>query len=158
MKPRILRNPRSKGALLVEMALCSVVLFAVLFGIMELGMVLYGYHSISAAAREGSRWAAVRGSISCLTPAKVANCNADAPAIESYVANLGYFGIHSSSAVAVLWCKPPTGGTVDTTCAATNKPGNLVKVKVSYSTSFGLPMFSSKSITMTSTSNTLITQ
>ena len=156
MKRRILRSPRSRGQALVETALCTLALFIFLFGLMELGLTLYFYHSTSEIARMGTRYAIVRGSRSCVVTPSVDNCNANATAIRTYVASLGYLVITSSN-VSVSWCNPPTGGTVDTTCTATNAPGNLVQVKVTYSVPL-LSLIHSTPITMSSTSEMMISQ
>lgn len=108
MKARILRNSRSKGQVLVETALCLVLLFGLLSGLMLLALTIYEYHSISQSAREGTRWAAVRGSASCTTT-HVDHCNASATDIANYVAGLGYSYITSSN-VTVLWCLPLLAG------------------------------------------------
>jgi Flp pilus assembly protein TadG len=157
MKARILRNSRSKGQVLVETALCVVLLFGLLSGLMLLALTIYEYHSISQSAREGSRWAAVRGSASCTTT-HVDHCNASATDIANYVAGLGFSNITSSN-VTVVWCLPPIGGTAGT-CSGTTKndPGNLVQVQVTYSTTLVAPMLSSKAITMGSTSQMVIAQ
>ena len=51
-----------RGQVLVETALCCIVLLAILFGIIQASLAAYSYHFIAEAAREGSRWAMVRGS------------------------------------------------------------------------------------------------
>ena len=48
-----------RGATLVEAALVSTVLFLLLFGIIEFGIVVLSYNSVSSAAREGARYGAV---------------------------------------------------------------------------------------------------
>lgn len=157
MKARILHNSRSKGQVLVETALCLVLLFGLLSGLMLLALTIYEYHSMSQSAREGSRWAAVRGSASCTTT-HVDHCNASATDIANYVAGLGFSYITSSN-VTVLWCTPPLGGTAGT-CSGTTKndPGNLVQVQVTLSTKVVAPMLSSNAITMGSTSQMVIAQ
>jgi Flp pilus assembly protein TadG len=157
MKARIQRNSSSKGQVLVETALCFVLLFGLLSGLMLLALTIYEYHSIPQTAREGSRWAAVRGSASC-TATHVDHCNASATDIANYVAGLGFSHITASN-VTVSWCTPPLGGTAGTCSAATaNDPGNLVQVQVRYSTTLVAPMLSSNAITMGSTSQMLISQ
>jgi len=53
------RTHRDKGQELVEFALLSPVLFLLLFGLMELGMAVWHYNTLSIAAREGARAALV---------------------------------------------------------------------------------------------------
>jgi Flp pilus assembly protein TadG len=157
MKLRIRHKSGSKGSALVETALCLTVFCAFLFGLMELGLALYSYHSLSQIAREGSRWAAVRGHTSCLTSSHIDHCDASAADIKTYVAGLGYLGIGTGN-VVVVWCNKPTGGTVDTTCSQTDLPGNMVKVTVTYSTQLALPMISTNALSLSSTSQMMVTQ
>src|SRR4029079_15723687 len=56
---------REEGSSLVEMGLAAVVAFMFLFGIVETSYVLYSYNYVSNAARDASRYAALRGPNSC---------------------------------------------------------------------------------------------
>lgn len=87
---------REEGATLVEMALCSSILLSLVFGIIGLSIALYAYDFVSDAAREGVRWAIVRGSQSCSNTPNLTNCNATAAQIQSYIQGLGYPGITSA--------------------------------------------------------------
>jgi Flp pilus assembly protein TadG len=49
----------SRGATMVEFAITATVLFTVLFGIMEMSTAVYDYHLVCTAAREGVRYAIV---------------------------------------------------------------------------------------------------
>ena len=160
MTARMRRSSGCKGSALIETALCFTVLFTTLLGISELAIVAYSYHSLSEVARQTSRWAAVRGSVSCgpKGSAAVVNCDATASNIQTFAVGLGYVSALTSSNVSVAWCNPPTNGVADTKCTTTNSPGNLVKVTVSYQVPLVLPMISSNLITMSSTSKMLITQ
>ena len=51
-----------RGGTLVETALSIAILLALVIGIMEVCLTIYSYHFISNAAREGTRYAIVRGS------------------------------------------------------------------------------------------------
>ena len=53
----IIRNQR--GAALVEFAIVALLLFTLLFGIIELGLIIKDYLTLSHAAREGARSAAL---------------------------------------------------------------------------------------------------
>jgi Flp pilus assembly protein TadG len=154
---RKLRNRRCQGSALIETALCLTIFIALLLGLMNVGFLVFSYHSISEVAREGARYASVRGSGSCTGAEQVTNCNATAATLQSYIAGLGFVGL-SSSNVTVKWCKPPVSGTVDTTCASTNTHGNMVKVTVTYTTDFSLPMYSTRLETLTSTAQMLVSQ
>jgi Flp pilus assembly protein TadG len=116
-RPGILRlNVRrdaqgDEGAAMVEMALvCSLLLFMI-FGIIEVSIGLYTYHYISDAAREGSRWAMVRGYNSCTntpnlwksTPGYTCPNGATQADISSYVKSLGYWSNDTNMTVTATW-------------------------------------------------------
>jgi Flp pilus assembly protein TadG len=65
-----------EGSNVVKMAVVSPVLFAMLFGIVEISLALYTYNYVSDAAREGTRYAIVRGS-SCNVLTKL-QCDSNA--------------------------------------------------------------------------------
>jgi Flp pilus assembly protein TadG len=155
---------REDGASIVEMAFSSVVLFGMLFGIIYMSFALYTYHYISDAAREGSRYAMVRGSTSCANSSSLlSNCNATSGQIQTYVQYLGYPGIDALHKMVVTstWYKasasqPTTWSLCSTgTC---NAPGNIVKVQVTYSFPLGIPYVGSRTLSMTSTSQMVIAQ
>ena len=54
------RLNREDGAAAVEFALVSILLFTLLFGIINFALVLHRYQVYEGAAREGARFAAVR--------------------------------------------------------------------------------------------------
>ncbi len=55
----MLRRVRDEGQDLVEFALIAPLLFLLLFGILEFGVVIWRYNTVANAAREGARAAAV---------------------------------------------------------------------------------------------------
>jgi Flp pilus assembly protein TadG len=59
-RPSLRLHRREEGAAAVEFALISIVLFLVVFGIIQYGLWLSQYEVMQAAAREGARVAAVR--------------------------------------------------------------------------------------------------
>jgi len=61
----IIRNQR--GAALVEFAIVVLLLFTLLFGIIEFGLIIKDYLTVSQAAREGARCASLRGDINAVT-------------------------------------------------------------------------------------------
>lgn len=153
---------REEGATLVEMALCSSVLLSMVFGIIGLSMAFYAYDFVSNAAREGARWAIVRGSQSCSNTPNLTNCNATAAQIQSYIQGLGYPGITSANVnVTTTWftasAAPPTTWSTCTsgTC---NIPGNGVQVKVTYAVPLGVPFVNVTTMTLGSTSFMVISQ
>jgi Flp pilus assembly protein TadG len=57
------KDTRRAGSTLIESALVYPVLFVVVLGIIMLGMATFRYQQVAHAAREGSRWAAVHGTV-----------------------------------------------------------------------------------------------
>jgi Flp pilus assembly protein TadG len=110
----ILRDER--GSTLVEIALTITVLLTLIFGVIEVGLMLYTYHFVSYAAREGTRYAIVRGS-TCSGFSSA--CPATASDIQNYVSNLGFPGIDIvSSDVSVSWASYSQSSATWTTCTA----------------------------------------
>jgi Flp pilus assembly protein TadG len=139
----------------VEFAVTASVLFLTLIGLMKICLAIYSYHYVSEAAREGARFAMVRGS-ACT--GFTSACPAASSDVQTYVRNLGYPGIVSTNmTVTTTWAAYPTGSpcTPSSTC---NNPGNLAKVKASYSYPLSIPWGPTRTLTMTSTSEMVISQ
>lgn len=152
-----------QGTTLVELALSCTLLFSMLFGLMEMSLGLYTYNAVSNAARQGSRWAIVRGSTSCTNTPNLTDCNATQAEIQSYVASLGYLNI-SSSDVSVSWLSATTSGNPATTtwtaCSTgtCNAPGNEVQVTVTYPFPLNIPFVPKSTLNLTSSSTLVISQ
>ncbi len=151
-----------EGATIVEMAICSSVLFALLFGVIGLCMAFYSSNFVSYAARDATRWAIVRGSTSCSNTPNLTNCNATSAQIQTYVQNLGYPGITSANLHATTtWLtasatQPTTWSVCSTgTC---NVPGNEVEIEVTYAVPIAVPFVSVNIINVGSTSEMVIAQ
>ncbi len=150
-RPRVLSE---EGSSIVEMALSMIVLSMILFGLIVMCLALYTYHFVSDAAREGSRFAMVRGS-ACAPPGY--ECNATAAQIQTYVQNLGFPGINPSNmTVTTTWSAYPAGAVCAS--AACNDPGDLVTVMVSYNFPVAIPFVTASTLTMSSTSSMVISQ
>ena len=152
-----------QGQTILEMALCTVSVLMVLFAAMELCLAMYTYHFVSAAAREGARYAMVRGSLCTPTGA---GCPATPTTIQNYVRALGFPGINPTLMTVTSTCgtnpTPPTTPTL-AACAATGGtpnyvPGNLVQVVVSYQYPFVVPFIRNTTVTMTSTAQVVVAQ
>jgi Flp pilus assembly protein TadG len=146
---------RDQGSNVIEMAVVSPIFLAMLFGIIELSLALYTYNYVSDAAREGSRYAIVRGS-SCSV---LTNCGVTAAQIQTYVQNLGYPGMKAANTtVTTAWFSPSTTTPVTwTECGSTcNAPGDAVQVKVTYSFHLGIPFVPKSTINLHSTSQMVI--
>ena len=144
------------GSALVEFAVCSTILLSLTFGILTSCLALYCYHFISDAAREGTRYAIVRGS-SCSTNG---NFTSDCPiassaAVQTYLRSLTLPGIPSSyltstttwSVDGTHWSSAPTNY---------NAPGDIVKVTVNYSLPLAIPFVSTRTLSMSSTAQMII--
>lgn len=145
-----------EGASLVEFALVAVLCFTVLFGVMMVGFAFYSHNVIAEAAREGSRYAIVRGSQSCAesTP----GCDATASSIRDYVRGLGFPGINPDNLTVTTTWSPTTAGTTCTPSALCNNPGNQVRVQVQYAFPLDIPFVPSQMLNLTSTSQMVISQ
>jgi Flp pilus assembly protein TadG len=118
------------------------IFFMFFFGIMDFSRALYAYHFVGDAAREGTRYAMVRGSTCTSYPTA---CPASANDIQNYLQNV-------PAAITA------TQLTATTTWTPNNNPGSVVQVQVQYKFKFILPLLPSAAITMTSTSQTVISQ
>jgi len=155
------------GIAIVEMALSSAVLFAMFFGVFEISLASYTSHYVADAAREGARFAIVRGSTSCANTPNLSNCKASTDTIAAYVKGLTYPGINSANlTVNVSYLT----GTADTssgsllttwaTCSSgtCNVPGNMVNVNVTYAFGLSVPFVPRKTINVSSTSQMVVQQ
>jgi Flp pilus assembly protein TadG len=157
--PQEQRRARGEeGSAVLETALSAIILLTFLFGIMETGLALYSYHFISEAAREGTRYAIVRGS-SCVTGVSFPSaCPAAVSDIQSYVKTLGFPGINPSNmTVAVAYAGYPAGATCTPLANCTN-PGNMVTVTVQYNFPLNVPFISAHTYAMSSTAAMVISQ
>jgi Flp pilus assembly protein TadG len=142
------------GATMVEMAISLTVLIGTLFMIIQICFILYSYNAVTEAAREATRYAAVRGSNSCNLLNTFPNCNlgpttAGNP-LQTVVQGLGY-PISNGMTVTANWYAASvngSGSTIWTTACTTlqdanqnycNQPGNQVQVTVNYSIAVPVP-------------------
>ncbi len=150
------------GGTLLESALSWSVLLAVLLGIFQVSLALYAYHVMSDAAREGSRYAMVRGSTSCANTPNLSNCNATSTQIQSFVRTLTYPGITSSKiTVTTTWytvsSSTPAVWSACTTSPC-NLPGNQVNVSVTYPFLLNVPFSSLIPLNLSASSAMVIAQ
>jgi Flp pilus assembly protein TadG len=149
-----------RGTAVVEMAIVLALTLAILFGIIDFGRALYTYHTVADVAREGARWAMVRGA-TC-SQAGEPYCPASAADIQTYVRSLpqtvldpNQFTVDTTS--SDVWPGGPS------TCLSSkypnlNGPTCPVVVRVSYPFRFVLPFTGNIPITMISTSTMTIAQ
>jgi Flp pilus assembly protein TadG len=122
---------------MVEAALILLPFLLLIFGIIEFGVVIRAYNFVSYAAREGTRWASVRGADSGVP--------ASASQVSTFVKRQAV-GMDSSNL------------TVATTWIPDNKRGSSVRVQVSYSMPGVTGLILPGGIRVRSTSQTLIYQ
>lgn len=165
------RRPGSDaGATLVETAFATAVVMMLLFGVFDFSLAFYTYHYVSDAAREGSRWAMVRGSRSCIQTPNLSGCGASVDQIAAYVKGLSYPGIDSASHMTVnvktaAASNSTTSGGESTTVWTTtandmtyNAPGDQVTVTVIYDFPLAVPFVTLNSLHVGSSSSMVISQ
>jgi Flp pilus assembly protein TadG len=135
------------GSSIVEFALASIILFTLIFGVIAICTALYTYNVLAEVTREATRYAIVRGS-ACHFP-KGASCPATAADIQTHVQSNNYPGIDPTSLLV------PASNVVWT---PNNNPGSTVKVTVTYQFPLNIPFVSSQTLSMSSTSQMLISQ
>ena len=144
-----------QGQTLAETAVSLGLLMTMIIGLIEGALIFNAYHYVSYAARQGSRYAMVRGSqCTGFTSA----CPAVASDVTAYVQSISFVGIDSTQiTVNTTWSAPPTGAACSTT--ACNDPGDQVTVTVSYPLSgFVIPLIPVFSGSMHSSSTLVIAQ
>jgi Flp pilus assembly protein TadG len=140
---------------MIEFVLALGALLTLCFGIIDFGRALYTYSFITTVAREGTRWAAVRGSTSCTNSNNTLNdCNASVAQIQSYVQSLSEGATNPSQMVVTpTWPSCTVGAN-----GAVNAPGCIVSVNVTYTFTFMLPFMPKVSIPFSTASQLAISQ
>lgn len=140
---RTLREDR--GDTLVEFAITSSLLFLFILGLTQMCLAFYTWQWISELAREGTRYAIVRGA-TCET-ASGGSCEASVTDIENYVKGLKFPDVG--------------GGTLAVTASfpdGDEAAGHRVQVQVTYSYPYNIPGMSKHILSMKSTSEMPIIQ
>ena len=150
----IVPRRRERGASMPETAIVMAVLLALLFGVIDFGRAMYTYAFVAQLARQGARWAIVRGS-QCTA---LDHCNAASSDVQTYVQSLNEGAtVASKLQVTASWSNAgcPAG-------SSGNAPGCVVSVNVKYPFSFMLPYLPKTGqfaqIVMSSTSQMVISQ
>ena len=166
------------GSTLVETALSITILLVLVIGIMDACLMVYSYHFISNAAREGTRYAIVRGNTWTQSPWNFtgtcasytsAGCVATIGNIQDYVKSLSFPGIDSSQITVTPTSYAAYGSAQSCEAASSTPPpssspplcnarGNVIKVNVQYRFATFIPFVPSQWLTMSSTSQMLISQ
>lgn len=126
---------RVRGSSLVEFSVSVFVLLMVLFGVIELQRMLFVYNTLADSARAGVRYAIVHGSFASPSSGPGSTTN-----VENVVKTFASASLLDTSKLTPVCPIPSTGGlcvaygpalgSVGTT--ATNTPGSIVTVRVSY--------------------------
>jgi Flp pilus assembly protein TadG len=115
------KNQDEKGAATVEFAIVAVLLFSLIFGIIEFGVLMYDKHVLTNASREGAR-AGVVMQIPRLTEADIRTV------VDKYAkAHMVTFGSSNDPITNVTWEDDPPNGT---------SFGTDLEVNVTYSFDF----------------------
>jgi Flp pilus assembly protein TadG len=149
------RARSEQGSASVEFAASAIVFFLTLIGLMKMCLAIYTFHFVSEAAREGARFAIVRGS-ACSGFGSA--CPASKTDIQNYVQSLSYPGISSAAETVITTYSAYPTGTSCTPSASCNNPGNLATIKVSYAFPLAIPFMTTKTYTMSSTAEMVISQ
>jgi Flp pilus assembly protein TadG len=137
IRARCIIRSSDTGQAMLEFAMTSVVFFLLVFGITNFSMAVYTFNQVSYAAREGTRYASVRGA------------TAPSPVGADDVATF----------VKSEWAgENPDNLTVSTTWNPNNNPGSFVIVEVQYTFNFVMPFMNLPQLSMESTSQLAITQ
>ena len=138
-----------RGSNQVEYGLVLIVMLTMTFGLIDFGRALYAYHFVSGAAREGTRYAIVRGS-TCTSP----GCPVQQSDIQSYLDNVPKGIDPAQLSVTATW-NPNDSPTCN---GVPNAPGCIVQVHVNYNFNFLLPFMPKNTLVMQSTSQMVISQ
>jgi Flp pilus assembly protein TadG len=165
---------RQKGAALVEYAFIAIFFLSLLFGISGFGHALYVYHHLNEAAKEATRYAAVRGTNCSTDNSCVASNSASGTAgptnqadVQAYVLSITPPAIDTSQLTTTATWPGPSSPAIcfhDVTLPSgvvvakvpNNSPGCTVQVQVQYVYTFMFPLIRTNSMTMSSSSEMVI--
>jgi Flp pilus assembly protein TadG len=158
---KLRRNRDEAGTALIEHVLVLTVMLMIFFGVIDFGRALYTYNFVSHAAREGTRYASVRGltaGTACSGSPFPAKCTATGPDVSTYLKNSLPALNGTKMTVTTTWPVQTYSPALCSTAATKNSPGCTVQVNVSYNYNFVLPYLPSAAVTMSSTSKMVISQ
>ena len=146
---------REKGSVLLEFGLVVTLLLVLMFGIIDFARALYAYHFIASAAREGTRYAIVRGA-AC--DPNLAGCYATNDTINAYLKGSATgIGLDPNLLSVIATFSPPnydSSGQQVTNCAVSSTtglydtPGCAVQVQVEYAFRFVFPFMPTQTCTV----------
>ena len=118
-----------KGATAVEFAVIAVILFLVLFGILEFGLIFMQEHYVANAAREGVRIGIRANNYNCFNNDPAVGCTADRQiAVVNAVTDptVGYLSTFYAPADIIK----PVAGTADVTRELVSPTSKILSVTV----------------------------
>jgi Flp pilus assembly protein TadG len=121
------RRAKQRGAAMMEMALVLPVYFILVYGMLQLCFIMFGYCSATYACRQAARYAAVHGTGAAYT------CTS------TDVQNVVY---------QYLWGVPKSAVTVNTSWPSGNSPNQYFTVSVSLSYPTAIPFSRLSTITV----------
>jgi Flp pilus assembly protein TadG len=133
------------GQSMVEFAVTLPVLFTLIFCFMEMCLAFYTHNMISELAREGTRYAMVRGS-SCLTSSS-SSCQATASQVNTFVSGIGFPNLGGGT-ISPVTTYPDGNAAI----------GSRVQISITYVFPITMPFVPTNSISMSSTSVATIIQ
>jgi len=122
---------------MIEYALILSVFFILIYGFVQICMVLFGFNNVTYASRIAVRYAVVHGSTATYTCTSTDISNIITP---------------------LLWGAPSGGTTIVTTWSPNNTPGSSVSIKVAVQYSPKIPFFANRIFTVGTTAYGTILQ
>ena len=158
---RLMRQ--DSGSALVEFTASAILLFTLIFGIMEFSRAVYVDHFLANAAQEGARYAMVRGDSwsSACASYTTSSCMASSSNVTSFVQSLASAGVTKSNlTVNTSWPGTNAAGAscITNSSVPTNAAGCVVAVTVTYAFSFVSPLIPQKTLSLSSTAQVTIVQ
>jgi Flp pilus assembly protein TadG len=152
----------SDGSGLLEFALAISALLIAILGILYGSLALYADHYVVTAARDGARYAMVRGStwggVACASAASY-SCTATNTSVRTYLLSLAPLGLKPSNmTVVTAWPGLSAAGSACYLLSGVNGPGCSVTVTVTYTFDLSLPLMPKKTLQLASSSTMPITQ
>ena len=145
--PHIIRG-REKGQAMVEFSMLGIVLFIMVFGMIDAGRAVWNYNTLSHATREGTRYAIVHGADSS-NPSGPDSANFTPPSddvmVRQTIEKFGSGLDPDRLTVTSEWLD------------GSNERGNSIKVTSSYDYQPMFNFFGTLSFTLTSSSTMEIT-
>ena len=139
-----------RGQSTTEFAMSVTVFLTLLFSVMQMARTLYTYTWVAYAARSGTRYGIVHGSSSSTPSQATATANIQS-LVQGLAAQVGPANIHCPVA-------SPNDLCVITTWTPNNQPGSTVQVQVVYNFQYTIPLLTSATRALTSTSKMVISQ